>query len=263
MRKISVFVMLTSIFFFTGCEKDRTNSDHDVKNFIKVLQEYQFQKDTKSDTKKDIPFKYDKNPYDVQGELHNALLDRFFKEIYGVVDSSLYFVKFFEMTKIKWNETPEYYIASLEKIREDVYNEKGYNPTFINNHNHISTTGKGILNAYFTKMSDLDIKDRIELSKVAEDFLLNEEVKLPKEERQSILSSFAIFRYSNYYWEYQVEGFPAKAARQCAMWDAAGYYLAAYTDWPAVEIADGKDIYAFAAFYSTVMGFALGGGICR
>ncbi|MDR2979361.1 MAG: hypothetical protein LBV02_02800 [Bacteroidales bacterium] len=155
----------------------------------------------------------------------------------------MYLEKFYEATDVEWTHKPEFYVNLFKETNKDIYgvregntaftdnqesNEKGYITTFIDNHKYISTEEKGIVNAYFTKMSDLNAKDRVELSKMAEDFILNE-TGLSEGEKQRILCSFAIFRYSSYYWEEYGAASPLK--NKCGAYSAFdGLYLYQYRD---------------------------------
>jgi hypothetical protein len=250
-----IIAILAFTFCFTGCTKEKAVTDKTVEEFIKVLNEYQSQGGSKAS----IQVEFAANPYNEQGEMHNALLDRFFDEICGKVDPALYIDKFIEMVNLPGNKTGNYYITLFNKVRNSICDEKGYNPTFINKQEYISATGKGLLNSYFTKMNEfLSLRDKIELSKIAEAFLINTD-DISKEEKRDMLISFAIYRYSNYFWEEYFDDIPAKAPLTFAQFDAIGLYIAYNSDIEWVQ--DGASANSFATAFSIVCCVASGG--CR
>jgi len=225
MKKTFILTILTvlaaAFIIFASCKKENEITDNIAANFSKVLKDYESQ----GNSKNGINVAFPENPFDEQGQMHNDLLERFFKEIYGQIDSSLYFEKFLEMVDIPYTEKD--FIAFFEKVGGDYYNKNGYNPTLINSCKLFSQNEKEILNAYFTTMSVFtSANDKITLSKDAEEFVINEQ-GLSKEEKDLILYSMAIYRYSSYFWGEQPDfQLPCVEA-----WDALPYRLMEEFDW--------------------------------
>jgi len=255
MKKTLILTVLTimaaAFITFMSCKKEDVITNTIAGNFKKALNDYESQ----GSSKNGIELAFPKNPYDAEGKMHNDLLDRFFNEIYGVVDSSLYLDAFLKIANISSEVNADFFLDLINKVGKDFCDKGEYNPTFINNHKYISQTEKSIVNEYFIQMSKLPaIKDRIELSKIAEEFVINEN-GLSDKEKQRILPTFATYRYSTYYWEPYYEGLPEMTlSGDLEKWDAIADYMIGHTE---TGVGCGSDRYRYRTGFSigAYMGF--------
>ena len=98
-----------------------------------------------------------------------------------------------------------------------------------------------------TMMEYTDVWTRIALSISAESYILSSQ--LSQTIKQRILITFALYRYSAYFWS-----LCESKGKTCwsVIWNAISEYCAMNYDWPAGFIEDGKDVYMYAAVFSAV-----------
>lgn len=95
-----------------------------------------------------------------------------------------------------------------------------------------------------------NLTQKIALIKAAENYTANN-MSLDQNSKSRILSSFSILKYSTYYWEVvEQEELICPACVSYA--DGAAVWYAMNGDFPPGIIEDGKDIYAFGAFVSSI-----------
>ncbi|MDR3047843.1 MAG: hypothetical protein LBU51_09620 [Bacteroidales bacterium] len=184
-------------------------------------------------------------------------LNKFKNEIIPNIDPEEHINKLAEMANLNLSHSPEYYLTYIQNIHTDLTDNNGYYSKYINSLANISETEKVIINLYFTKMVSIDnLQERIETSKSAENFIVNEK-SLSYNEKQRILITFALYRYSTYFWTTE---FPSKQNQGggCDLIDGAGFYIATHGDFPPRYIEDGASAHAYAAFFSAVIGIITG-----
>jgi hypothetical protein len=248
---IATAITIAGGLVFNACRKNVEDAHNIEIEFKKILN------DTKPNRNQDIAF-YD-NPFNFQGEKHNQLLQMFFDKIYPNVDPTQYANAFVKMASLNIDK-PDAAAERILNLLKDIVSKDGYyNPKFINSLSGITQTEKNIVNAYFEKMQQIsDLNSRIALSKQAEDFIIKEK-ELSSQEKANILSTFAIYRYSTYFWNSKER--QTKYLSNCDIADAIGFFIATQTDllegtrW---EAQDGKDAYAYAGFVSNTVSFAGG-----
>ncbi|MDR1346070.1 MAG: hypothetical protein LBK03_05150 [Bacteroidales bacterium] len=246
-------MVIASGIIFYACEKSTNKINPIGEDFEKVLNKNYALADAA------ISVSFADNPYDYQGEKHNQLLQKFFDEIYQKIDSAQYARAYVEMASLPISD-PDAAAERILGLKDDIISKEGYNSKFINSLSGISETEKQIVNLYFKQMQKLpDLNSRIALSKEAESFILQEKGLSP-EEKEEILSAFAIYRYSTWFWD-SMESQLVGSVSNYDIYDAIGFYIATKTilldDDPDWDIQDGKDAHAYASFVSMVTCFAL------
>ena len=146
-------------------------------------------------------------------------------------------------------QTPDYYEEMIKDVNNKIYDDNfNYKESCVNYLRDFTDNEKEIINSYFVKVKQIkDLFERIAFSKAAEKEVLN--LELTNKEKQRILTVFAIYRYSTYYWNTSEK---YAYAANCDIVDAIGYYVALYGEWPYGFIEDGKDAYAFAGSFSVL-----------
>lgn len=247
MKKISVLATLLAVvmFAFTGCEKEAS-----IKN---VLAEFARVLDQAPVVQR-CEVKFDKNPYEGAGITHNsALLDMNAAGAFQG-DETNFLQICSKHTGFDWNSNPHQLQNTILLLNSKIWTDKGeYAPDFVEQLSGTSNLEKEILNMYFEKMSSItDWKMRVELSKKAEEFVINSK-DFKKKEKENLLSTFAVFRYSTYLWENQIQIPKIKSSQISAynFYDARGEYLALHglVD-ENITIEDGKDVHMYAASLS-------------
>ncbi|MDR1113002.1 MAG: hypothetical protein LBL18_04500 [Bacteroidales bacterium] len=253
-KKIAVTIIgmvIASGIIFYACEKSTNKINPIGENFGKVLNRSHALADA------EISVSFADNPYDYQGEKHNQLLQKFFDEIYPKIDSTQYAQAYVKMASLPISD-PDVAAERILSLKDDIISKEGYNSKFINSLSGVSETEKQIVNLYFEQMQKIpELNGRIALSKEAESFILQEKGLSP-EEKEEILSAFAIYRYSTWFWDNM--GNQVKSPmRICEIADAIGLYIANKTDLLDGEkdINDAKDAYAHASLVSMISSFAL------
>ena len=199
---IAVMVMF-GITAFMSCEKKEivensntvSNIESDFKQFL-----IDSEKKASEETNKTFSISYSKNIYDYEGAKHNEILDYLNKE--GVLFNSNISIIMSKMTTsygLEFKCKPDEFERRTNTIISNVYNrDNSYNSAYINSFN-INNYEKAILNCYFNTMSRIqNTTVRIILSKYAENYIINS--NLSKIEKKRILTAFAVYRYSTYYW---------------------------------------------------------------
>ncbi len=133
-----------------------------------------------------------------------------------------------------------------------------YNPDFINNLDKISELEKRTVNTFFIAMCNYaSSNDQIAACKKAEEFILNSK-DFQKDEKERLLSTLAVYRYSTYYWAKKASGKSNEGMYNNCIYnisDAIGEYIAA--NYPEkvmeccnIDIQDGKDVHLYGGSVS-------------
>jgi hypothetical protein len=106
-----------------------------------------------------------------------------------------------------------------------------------------------LVNTTFLNANGLDLESKIDFIKGVEDYTVTS-TTLNINQKNRVLRTLAIYRYSSYYWEYE---HPTASAQGplVAMADALGAYWALNS--PDSPAQDGKDVNAIAGFFSALV----------
>jgi hypothetical protein len=270
MKKIIIGITIATCFIIlSSCNKNEesaktTNNnismEETINNFNNVLKKAS--SSIKNNPQKDIIVSNENNPYDNNGALHNNILEYLDENNYLSGELPQLIEAITEETNIVFTEDPEFYIDLIDTLNSLIYNENGsYNEAFVNSAIiGIPNIEKSTLNNFFDYISSIDdLNERIIVSKAAEDFVLESD-EYNADTKKRLLTSFAIFRYSTFFWNDKYSE-TYVSMRQCDFIDAFGEFIAQNVEFPVGVIEDGSDVYRYAALFSAITGNVL--GYCR
>jgi hypothetical protein len=265
MKKLIITLSITSILIisaaiFYSCEKEEKTNNDMLKRYAQVFLDYELlvHNSVKNFTADSVAFSG--NPFDEQGTLHNKLLNEFFTRVYDLVDSSEYIEYGASIAGLPAPNNLDSLILNLFLMASNIYSSEGYNSSFINSLSQISATEKEIINQYFDHMAQLsDYRNRVALSKEVEAFVIKES-SLSSPIKDRVLSCFAVYRYSTYFWAVD-QNLSFALPNLPSFMDAAARYQYVCCDitwlgWTTDDIQDGADLYrytyAVSLFYAII-----------
>ncbi|PHR47973.1 MAG: hypothetical protein COA32_05430 [Fluviicola sp.] len=252
---------------FTSCEKEEVigfspndSSDENLKSELEELfeetrEEHNFS--LKSSGQLNVPLSNKKNPFDIVGEKHNEALDL----IRSQSSSDFDICQLTDLINREYNLNNAFNCSdinnSFDSGKDLFFNGNNYSSQLFDNllsNNEISTNERNILNSTTIAVFGANnMNQKIALLKAAENYTRNYP-HISEESRDRILTSFAIFRYSSFYWEIEEADDVELACSVCvAAADAYAYYWALNS--PDVDdnvIQDNATAYSFSSLVSRV-----------
>lgn len=258
---------LTIGLFFNSCEKvniDGTRKTDEVKNVIiedlndifKKIEDKNEYNTTKSLSISIDSISNEQNPYNEVGVEHNSVL----AYIRSLNLNDTNFCKAIPAVNSKFEVNLDLTCKELKLLIQS-----GTDMTFDKDNNyssefleHLVDKGKIseneflIVNTTFANVSTLsDLKLRISKIKAIEDYTINTPL-LNKEEKGRVLRTFAIYRYTTYYWEVEA-GYSFSSIGVAEIADAIAEHWALNSlDSPA---QDGKDVHIISGIVSAFFTF--------
>ena len=271
MKKLIKFgaMALTMGMFIYSCEKENVNStkntSHSNNNIVEdlhqIFNEIQGEEDNvnaKSSSNLSVPLANKQNPFDNDGLQHNEVLSYIMS--LGLdesnVCSSLGLVskEFQVKIDLSCNELISLINDGSSKTFDD---ERNYKSVLLNdllNRGNISENEFQVVNTTIEKVYNLtNLNQKITLLKASENYTRNSQF-LTDIEKERIQRTFAIYRYSSFYWE--VDAIELAAGPGASAADALMYYWALNSEYSPAQ--DGKDAYAIAGAVSAafvILGF--------
>ncbi len=191
----------------------------------------------------------EENPFDNVGASHNEILGHLMAQEYtdSTICNAISEVEREFNTEIEFNcqemlsfinEGKNETFDSINNYKTDLFDE-------LYNSNKIGLSEYSIVNTTIENVySSIDLNEQIELLKVAEEYTISSQ-SLTEVEKGRILRTFAIYRYSSFYWEIEASD---KKHPIVALADALAEYWAMYGDDSPSE--DGYTINAISSLVS-------------
>ncbi len=264
MRKISIILIM--IVAFASCSKEDlsstisenkiTNTSNNYKTLVEDFEQV-FNTEYTINLKENN-LRYEINPYDSIGFKHNITIDLIFTEGFLSKDISYLLEGLTKHTGLTFTESPDFYPIMMKSLAKMVYfSDMSYNPFFINTiGGNFPEIEKSVINLFFGNIISIkDPNERIFKSKKAEEFIINSS-DFSNESKKRILTTFALYRYSTYYWSDKKNPL-GLCMQQCDLIDAIGAYIATHADFPDGVMEDGADVNNYASAFSSIIGFVL------
>lgn len=258
MKNYIVYTLLSMVVFFCSCSKNEllpqtTNSNIESVTIFKIKNALSIRKKSLIKSNPNHNSKYTTNPFDYVGELHNDGLNYILSNNYydsnEEINTNL--ADYFEETTIEDIGNLADYMSNYSSSVMD--NSGNYVSDFVDSL-PISNNEKDYLNTYYDILTETETAyDRVELSKVIEDLVIEDEY-LTQTERNRLLKCFAIYRYSVAFWDDYGSG-TSLSDRQVNIWDSFGEYLAQH-GWGDPQ--DGAGVQFLGTLFSAVMALGFG-----
>ena len=252
---------------FTSCKKENVlttspnnNYDENLESeleelFLQTKEEHS--QNLKSSNQLNVPLPNKKNPYDIVGVKHNEALDL----IRSQNNSKFDICQLTDLIQREYDVKNAFSCSDISNTfnsgRDMFFNNNNYSSQLFDNlldENKISANERNILNSTTSAIFNANnMNQKIALLKASENFTRNYP-HISEDARQRILTSFAIFRYSSFYWEIDEADEVELACSVCvAAADAYAYYWALNS--PDVDdnvIQDNATAYSFSSLVSSV-----------
>lgn len=249
-------ILLIASFVFFACEKEKgavSSNNSDINNKIESDVLSIFHSLTKGENNSlknldDLNIQNLNNPFDSVGYLHNEVLSFIIQE--DIDESTLCEILPDINTHFGVdisNDCDQWYSLCEDGISNTFDDEGNYKSDMLLNlcnEDKISESEYQIINTTFLNVGELDINSIIEFIKDVEAYTL-ENTSLDTEGKNRVLRTFAIYRYSSYYW--RVENQQPQGPIS-ALADAIAMHWALTSDDSWAQ--DGKDVYAIAGTVS-------------
>lgn len=252
------YILIYLVIFLSSCSKNEVspetkslNAESVIISKIKHAVSIRKQSLTKSNSNNFTT--YTTNPFDYVGESHNDGLNYILSNNYydsnEEINTNL--ADYFEETPIDDIDNLANYMSGYSSSVMD--NNGNYVSDFVDSL-PISNNEKDYLNTYYDILTETETAyDRVELSKVIEDLVIEDEY-LTQIERDRLLKCFAIYRYSVSFWDDYGSG-TTLADRQVNIWDSFGEFLAQH-GWGDPQ--DGAGIQFLGTLFSALMALSFG-----
>lgn len=195
-----------------------------------------------------------KNPFDQVGINHNELLSEIRLHETNTVNICDVIGELVRVKGLSLNFTCSEVYNVFMSEESKLINNGDYSSVLFDElltNNKISSIEHQIVNTTLQFAFTMgNLTQKIALIKAAENFVANNQ-SLDQNSKNRILMSFAILKYSSYYWEV-IEQEELICPPCVSYADAVGIWYAMNGDFPVGIIEDGKDVYAFGSFVSSI-----------
>lgn len=225
------------------------NIENDILNIYKNCENKNLAKKTS-----ELNIQNVENPLDSVGILHNEVLDYLLKD--GVNRTTLcnkipaMNVKFNTNINISCQNLYDMCHAGMLKTFDKDGNYKSDLLQDLYITKKISKAEYEIINTTFLNSNNLMFNNKVQFIKDVEKYTLNCN-RLTTQEKNRILRTFAIYRYSSYYWEVSKSNTDEFGPISAYADSLAEKYALTHGEPGFIE--DGKDVYAFAGVVSTIV----------
>ena len=235
-----------------GTDQNKANVVEDLTKIFNEVENDKVNTANKSSSKLSVPLANKQNPFNSTGVQHNEAL-RYLISLEltesNVCSSILSLNKEFG-TNININ--CDEFLSLIQSGANKTFDEQGnYKTDLLDallNENKISNNEYLVVNTTIENVYDLDnLNQKIALLKASENYTRNSQF-LTESEKERIQRTFAIYRYSTYYWEVEEAALAAGPIANLA--DAMAEYWALNS--PDSPAQDGSDVYAIASIVSSV-----------
>ena len=212
MKKLIYFVFALALgMFIYSCSKEVDEKEVSVQNtknsnIVQDLNEiFNNVKNNNSSSKLTVQVENEKNPFDYVGQKHNVALAHLMAQNYT---DSTFCNSLSEMERefeVEVNYNCQDILSIIEDGKTETFDSLGNYKTDLFDdlltNKKIGENEYAIVNTTIENIfGNNNLNERIELLKVAEDYTINSQV-LTELEKNRILMTFAVYRYSTYYWE--------------------------------------------------------------
>ncbi|MDD2345290.1 MAG: hypothetical protein PHY85_04010 [Bacteroidales bacterium] len=255
-----LFLALVGIGF-AGCKKDNVvinkdkndNTSQIKSEVLNIFNNYKKSTTFALKNKGVYNIENKNNPFDYVGYLHNEVLQFIMSaDIYesSICDKISKVNMNFRVNII--NDCNQLFDLCVDGVFKSFDNDGNFKSDLILNllyKNRIDKNEYSIINTTFLNVNDLDFDSKIDFIKDVEEYTTRNST-LNTEQKNRILRTFAIYRYSSYYWEIENPQPIARGSVSSFADACAEYWALNDPDSPA---QDGKDVYAFAGVVSAIV----------